>query len=92
MSKNVISHDQYGSKVYSDSIVYDGVANEYFIPVKRGNQYGDEFMHEFYPLEPKHISVLKKHATVDDLKTLMQKSSSDTSALFNVSGDFDAKK
>lgn len=39
-----ISHDKNGRKVFIDSIVKDTEANEYFIPVRRKNQYGDNFM------------------------------------------------
>ncbi len=83
-SKLQISHDKNGRKVFIDSIVKDTEANEYFIPVRRKNQYGDNFMGDFYPLEPHKLLLVKPHATLLDLKKMMQERK-DEDVVYNVS-------
>lgn len=86
--KNKISHDKNGRKVFSDSIVYDQVANEYFIPVKVDGLWGDEFLGDFYPLDPSSIVLIKRHATMKDLYKMMNDSKD--GSVYNVNGDFNA--
>lgn len=79
---NKIAHDHNGRKVFSDSIVFDSTANEYFIPVCRNGIWGDEFLDGFYPLNPREIELVKRHATNEDLRQLMCENTTD--AVFNV--------
>ncbi|WP_242450222.1 hypothetical protein [Lactobacillus sp. LL6] len=87
----VVSHDKNGSPVFADSIVKSSAVNEYFIPTKENDVYGDWFMGDFYPLEGKLIEVVKDHATMSDLKEMMR-NSTDNTAIFNVKGDFNGAK
>ncbi|WP_246011960.1 hypothetical protein [Lactobacillus xujianguonis] len=83
---NPISHDKNGRKVFADSIVLDKTATEIYIPVKCGGLWGDEFMSDFYPLDPASIEVIKPHATMKDLQKLMR-SDKYSGYIFNTSGD-----
>ena len=49
--------------------------------------YGDGFLGDFYLLEPKKLIVIKSHASMDDLKKMMKKDKN-SSAVFNVRGNF----
>ncbi|MEK3678847.1 hypothetical protein [Lactobacillus crispatus] len=89
-NKKAIFHDKNGRKIYPDSLIYDAVANEYFFPVKRKGIWGDDFMGDFYSLTPAQLILMKKHATMDDMKIIMhEKNESD--AIFNTRGKFDGK-
>lgn len=82
-----ISHDKNGRKIFSDSILYDEIANEYFIPVKVGSQWGDEFLGDFYPLKPSELRLIKSHGDMEDLQEMMDKNTED--AVFNIKGNID---
>ena len=83
---NPIIHDKNGRKVFADSIVIDTVAAELFIPVKCGNEWGDEFLGDFYRLDPASIKLVQSHATMEDLRKLMR-SGKYSGMRFNVKGD-----
>lgn len=85
--KKRISFDRNGKSIYANSIVHDTEADEYFIPVEKNGIYGDEFLGDFYLLEPKKLIVIKSHASMDDLKKMMKKDKN-SSAVFNVRGNF----
>lgn len=79
-----ISHDKNGRKIFSDSILYDEIANEYFIPVKVGSQWGDEFLGDFYLLKPSELRLIKSHGDMEDLQEMMDQNTEDV--VFNVKG------
>lgn len=85
--KKRISFDRNGKSIYANSIVHDTEADEYFIPVEKNGIYGDEFLGDFYLLEPKKLIVIKSHASMDNLKKMMKKDKN-SSAVFNVRGNF----
>ena len=85
--KKRISFDRNGKSIYADSIVYDEEADEYFIPVEKNGIYGDKFLGDFYLLEPKKLTVIKSHASMDDLKRMMKKDKN-SGAVYNVGGNF----
>lgn len=75
--KKWISFDKNGKSIYADSIVHDEEADEYFIPTD-GN---------FYLLEPKKLTVISSHTSMDDLKRMMKKDKT-SGAVYNVGGNF----
>ena len=85
--KKRISFDRNGKSIYADSIVYDKEAYEYFIPVEKNGLYGDEFLGDFYLLEPKKLTVIRSHASIDDLKRIMKKDKN-SGAVYNIGGNF----
>ena len=85
--KKWISFDKNGKSIYADSIVHDEEAYEYFIPTEKNGLYGDEFLGDFYLLEPKKLTVIRSHASMDDLKRMMKKDKN-SGAVYNVGGNF----
>ena len=71
--KKRISFDKNGKSIYADSIVHDEEADEYFISTEKNGLYGDEVLRDFYLLEPKKLTVIRSHASMDDLKRMMKK-------------------
>ena len=49
--------------------------------------YGDEFLGDFYLLEPKKLTVIRSHASMDDLKRMMKKDKN-SGAVYNIGGNF----
>lgn len=84
-NKTPISHDKYGSKVYSDSIIHDEIMDEYFIPVEQRGVWGDYFLGDFYPLDPQNLKVAERHGTMKDLQKMMQEDTA--GSVYNVKGD-----
>lgn len=85
--KKRISFDRNGKSIYADSIVHDEEADEYFIPTEKNGLYGDEVLRDFYLLEPKKLTVIRSHASMDDLKRMMKKDKN-SGAVYNVGGNF----
>lgn len=85
--KKRISFDKNGKSIYSDSIVHDEEADEYFIPTEKNGLYGDEFLRDFYLLEPKKLTVIRSHASMNDLKRMMKKDKN-SGAVYNVGDNF----
>lgn len=71
--KKRISFDRNGKSIYADSIVHDEEA--------------DKFLRDFYLLEPKKLTVIRSHASMDDLKRMMKKDKN-SGAVYNVGGNF----
>lgn len=65
----------------------DEEAYEYFIPTEKNGLYGDEFLGDFYLLEPKKLTVISSHTSMDDLKRMMKKDKT-SGAVYNVGGNF----
>lgn len=89
-NKKAIFHDKNGRKIYPDSLLYDEVANEYFFPYRKNGVWGDDFMGDFYSLTPAQLILMKKHATMDDMKMIMHEKN-EPDAIFNTRGKFDGK-
>lgn len=85
--KKRISFDRNGKSIYADSIVHDEEADEYFIPTEKNGLYGDEVLRDFYLLEPKKLTVIRSHASMDDLKRMMKKDKN-SGSVYNVGGNF----
>lgn len=85
--KKRISFDRNGKSIYADSIVHDEEADEYFIPTEKNGLYGDEVLRDFYLLKPKKLTVIRSHASMDDLKRMMKKDKN-SGAVYNVGGNF----
>ena len=85
--KKRISFDKNGKSIYADSIVHDEEADEYFISTEKNGLYGDEFLGDFYLLEPKKLTVIRSHASMDDLKRMMKKDKN-SGAVYNIGGNF----
>lgn len=85
--KKWISFDKNGKSIYADSIVHDEEADEYFIPTEKNGLYGDEFLGDFYLLEPKKLTVISSHTSMDDLKRMIKKDKT-SGAVYNVGGNF----
>lgn len=86
MKAIVIGKDKNGRKIYLDSILRDVTANEYFIPVRRGNTWGDEFLDDFYAIDSQKTELIKRHGNIEELKKMMRKSK-DQGAIWNVSSE-----
>lgn len=89
MLNKPISHDKNGRKIYPDSIVYDEVADEYFFSYCRKDIWGDDFLDDFYPLNPSKLRLIKLHASIDDLKSLAASDTSDS--VYNIGDDINGK-
>ena len=85
--KKRISFDKNGKSIYADSIVHDEEADEYFIPTEKNGLYGDEVLRDFYLLEPKKLTVIRSHASMNDLKRMMKKDKN-SGAVYNVGDNF----
>ena len=85
--KKRISFDKNGKSIYADSIVHDEEADEYFIPTEKNGLYGDEVLRDFYLLEPKKLTVIRFHASMNDLKRMMKKDKN-SGAVYNVGDNF----
>ena len=79
-------------KVNGNKVVLqlDEVANEYFFPVKRKGIWGDDFIGDFYSLTPAQLILMKKHATMDDMKIIMHEKN-EPDAIFNTRGKLNGK-